>query len=103
MRRFRREIAVFCKKYWGVIKKVVTVVTAPKSRHKSCVTTCPQKVVTALVTVVTKWLQTGYKVVTAYLAMRFYSLYVNWLQSGYALARRETGGCNHFSTRIYTP
>lgn len=94
---------VFLKSIGGLSEKVVTVVTDQKFSYGPCVTTCSKKVVTAPVVLVTKWLQFGYKVVTACLAMKIIKVYVNWLQSGYALFSYETGGCNHFSTANYTP
>ena len=57
---------VFYKKYWGLIKKVVTAVTDRKFSYGSCVTILPKK--SGYITG-----NTGYKVVT------------DWLQSGYAL------------------
>jgi hypothetical protein len=98
-----RKANTFLKSIWGLSAKVVTVVTGREFRHGLCVTSLVKKVVTALVTLVTNWLRFGYKVVTAYLAIRYKKDYVNWLQSGYALFRRETGGCNQFPGAIYTP
>ena len=98
-----RKTKVLLKSIGGLSQKVVTLVTDRNFSYGSCVTSCPQKVVTPLVTLVTKWLQFGYKVVTAYLAIRINNIYVNWLQSGYVLFSYEPGGCNHFSAAQCTP